>query len=104
MFTTRRHTGFGLALGLALAGSFATQGLAAEKCGEREKIVKALSEKFQESRRAMGLVSAQSVMEIYMSPKGTWTMLVSDTKGKSCIVAAGENWQEQRIQAAGLDS
>jgi hypothetical protein len=63
-----------------------------------------LASKYQESRRAMGLVSAQSVMEIYMSPKGTWTMLVSNTKGESCIVAAGEAWQELAIQAAGLDS
>jgi hypothetical protein len=39
-----------------------------------------------------------------MSPQGTWTMLVTNTTGESCIVATGEAWQELAIKAAGLDS
>jgi hypothetical protein len=104
MFTTLRSIATAAIAGVALAGSFAGAAEAAQKCGKHEDIVKVLASKYQESRRAMGLVSAQSVMEIYMSPKGTWTMLVSNTKGESCIVAAGEAWQELAIQAAGLDS
>jgi hypothetical protein len=28
-----------------------------------------------------------------VSPKGTWTILVTGTDGKACIVAAGQNWE-----------
>jgi hypothetical protein len=44
------------------------------------------------------------VMEIYTSPEGTWTVLVTDTSGKSCITAAGENWQEVTPAVADLAS
>jgi hypothetical protein len=99
-----RRTGLAAVLGLALAGSFAANGFAAAKCGDHDEIVKALASNYKESRRAMGIVSAHSVMEIFMSPEGTWTMLVTNTTGESCIAAAGEDWQEQAIKAAGFDS
>ena len=104
MFTNFRSIATAAIAGVVLAGSFAGTGFAAAKCGDHDEIVKTLSAKYQENRRAMGIVSAQSVMEIFMSPKGTWTMLVTNTKGASCIVAAGEAWQELAVQAAGLDS
>ena len=52
----------------------------------------------------MGVINAQTVMEIFMSPKGTWTVLVTDTTGTSCMTASGEDWQEVPVTVAGLDS
>ena len=39
-----------------------------------------------------------------MSPKGTWTVLVTDTSGTACITASGEDWQELPVTVAGLES
>jgi hypothetical protein len=52
----------------------------------------------------MGVVNSKAVMEIFMSPQGTWTMVITDTSGKSCITAFGEEWQDVPVAVAGLDS
>ena len=33
-------------------------------------------------------------VEVFISEKGTWTMLVTDQAGTSCIMAAGDAWDE----------
>ena len=77
---------------------------AALACGSHDKIVTVLANRFKESRHVMGVVNANAVMEIFMSPQGTWTIVVTDTRGKSCITAAGEEWQDVPEAVAGLDS
>ena len=77
---------------------------AALRCGAHDDIAKVLDSKFKESRRVMGVINARTVMEIFMSQEGTWTMLVTDTSGTTCITASGEDWQEVPVTLAGLDS
>jgi hypothetical protein len=50
---------------------------AAPQCGNHDKIVDALGNKFKETRRVMGVVNAKAVMEIFMSAQGTWTMVIT---------------------------
>ena len=97
---------------LSLAALFAAISLisnvkaveAAPQCGDHDKIVDVLGHKFKEERRVMGVVNSTAVMEIFMSPQGTWTMVITDTSGMSCITAAGEEWQDVPVAVAGLDS
>lgn len=77
---------------------------ASPQCSSHDKIVDALGNKFKETRRVMGVVNSRAVMEMFMSPQGTWTMVITDTSGKSCITAAGEEWQDVPVAVAGLDS
>jgi hypothetical protein len=77
---------------------------AAPQCGNHDKIVEVLGDKFKETRRVMGVVNSTAVMEIFMSPQGTWTMVITDTRGISCITASGEEWQDVPVAVAGLDS
>ena len=77
---------------------------AAAPCGNHDALAKSLNTKFKEARRVMGVVNARSVMEIFMSPQGTWTVLVTDTTGTACIIASGQDWQEVPIEMTGLDS
>jgi hypothetical protein len=77
---------------------------AAAKCGARDDFVKALATKYKETRHVMAIVNSQTVMEIFTSPEGTWTVLITDTAGKACITAAGENWQQGTAIVAGLES
>ena len=97
---------------LSLAAVFAAISListaanaeAAPLCGEHDKIVDVLGHKFKETRRVMGVVNAQAVMEMFMSAQGTWTMVITDTRGTACIAAAGRDWQDVPVAVAGLDS
>jgi hypothetical protein len=84
--------------------SIAARAEAAPQCGNHDKIVDALGEKFKETRRVMGVVNSKTVMEIFMSPQGTWSIVITDTSGNSCITAFGEDWQDVPVAVAGLDS
>jgi hypothetical protein len=77
---------------------------AAPQCSNHDKIVDALGNKFKETRRVMGVVNSTAVMEIFMSPQGTWTIVITDTSGISCITASGEEWQDVPVAVAGLES
>jgi hypothetical protein len=39
------------------------------------------------------VVGQAAIVEIYVSASGTWTMLVTDVQGRSCIIATGEGWE-----------
>jgi hypothetical protein len=70
-------------------------------CGERAAIVDQLKTKYQEIRQAVGLISNNGAAELYVSEKGTWTMLVTLASGRSCIIAAGHNWDVSPTLAQG---
>jgi hypothetical protein len=64
-----------------------------------------LGDKFSEGRKAIGLVSGyKSVVELFVSVKGTWTLTLTNTKGVTCIIGAGEAWQDAPQQLAGIGS
>ena len=42
----------------------------------------------------------QTLMELYASDSGTWTLVITGVNGQSCIVAAGEGF-EQAVARAG---
>jgi hypothetical protein len=75
---------------LALAGKAA----AATPCGDHGTITAALKSKYKEERRIMGVINSRTVMEIFTSEKGSWTVVLTEANGRSCITAAGEDWQE----------
>jgi hypothetical protein len=77
---------------------------AAAVCADHDSIIKALANNYKETRRIMGEVNPDSVMEMFMSPEGTWTMLVTNTKGMTCIAAAGKKWQEVPAIPVGRES
>ncbi|WP_274423279.1 hypothetical protein [Chelativorans sp. YIM 93263] len=63
-------------------------------CAPREDLVAQLDAQFAERQKAVGLLGEQAVMEVYASDQGSWTILSTDTDGTSCIIAAGEGWDD----------
>ena len=63
-------------------------------CGKRDEMVKSLFSQYHEQPRAMGLANPTSIIEIFTSKAGTWTILLSRPDGASCIVSAGESWED----------
>ena len=63
-------------------------------CGEYKKVANSLSETFGEVPSSMGLANNGSVVQVFASADGTWTILATTPKGLSCVMAAGEAWQK----------
>jgi hypothetical protein len=75
-----------------LASPAAGQGTA---CADRERLVEFLMREYQEALIAQGVVSnGGHLMELFTSDAGgSWTLVVSQPSGLSCMIAAGEGWQ-----------
>lgn len=81
---------------LMLSIALATQSQAATtvRCGNRADVIKMLSNKFSEEPRAIGIDGNSTLVEIFASKAGTWTILVTRPNGPSCVVGAGDSWEE----------
>jgi hypothetical protein len=74
--------------------SFSAPAVALERCGDRQPIVDVLAKKYDEHRRAIGIMGQAGLVEFYVSKSGTWTVIVSSPSGRTCIVAAGHSWDD----------
>ena len=98
----RKSSGFACALMIGtLVTALASTAQAQGRCAPHDAVVKVLAGKYQENRHALGLINEKAVMEVFISPKGTWTMLVTDQHGVTCIIAAGDAWEQAPILAQG---
>ena len=77
-----------------LALAFSNEAQAMGMCGSRADFIKALSDKYQETGKALGIAGQVNLVEIFASKAGTWTILVTTPEGKSCIIAAGSSWED----------
>ncbi len=83
-----------LILGMAAAGSPEAQAQMA--CGPRDSVIEKLGDQYGETRRGGGLAGPTAIVEIWASEAtGTWTIIQTTPNGFSCIVAAGDGWQDE---------
>ena len=98
---------------LALAAAFAAMAVVTfsgsafaegdARCAAHQKMVSLLSKKYSEAPMGIGTVNQDRVMQIFVSAKGSWTIVVTKTDGLSCIVAAGQNWENIPSHLSALD-
>lgn len=62
-------------------------------CGPHDEIAEALLKSYSESPIAIGMETAGSVIEVFASSKGSWTVILTTPAGFSCAMAGGENWE-----------
>ena len=66
-------------------------------CGDRAKMVKMLKDKYLEQPFAIGVSSTgKTVLEIYTGSDGSWTALITASRGTACIAGAGNSWQTMK--------
>ena len=83
-----------IALGL-LAGTPSAKAEGRQACAERTMVVKRLEERYGETLRSMGLQQSTGLVEIYSSETtGTWTILMTRPDGTTCLLAAGQLWEQ----------
>ena len=68
-------------------------GTAQARCLPREEAIAQLQQYHGKTARGLGLGNrGRSVIELFTSKTGSWTILITRTNGLSCIAASGENW------------
>jgi hypothetical protein len=78
--------------GAVLAG--ASPAAAEAVCKDRATFLGYLGDSYAEAPVAAGLARNGNVVEVLSSrDSGTWTIIVTQPSGVSCIVATGEAWQ-----------
>lgn len=86
-------------MALATAAFFfaliASPALADVICQPRSVFVEHLKEEYDEHPQALGLTNDARLIEVFATPDGkTWTMLITNARGISCVVVSGQNWQK----------
>lgn len=69
---------------------------AATRCAERARLLSWLARVYEERPTAVGLTSSGELIELVRTEDGaTWTLLVTSTAGRACILAVGEAWRRR---------
>jgi hypothetical protein len=85
-------------IGVSFTALLAAPASSAENiCGKRDDIVSRLESGYQEYNSAMGMSTNGGLVELYTSENGTWTLMLSQPNGVSCLIAAGENWESFKL-------
>ena len=66
------------------------------QCGPRQMVLETLANRYGESRQAIGLAANSTVMEMFASETGSWTITVTMPDGMVCLLASGENFEALR--------
>jgi len=61
-------------------------------CGDRTAVLDNLEDTYSEVPKDRGLGNSGNVIEIIVSPSGSFTLLYTMPNGLACIMAAGEGW------------
>jgi hypothetical protein len=75
--------------------SLSTPLQAAPVCSSHDSLVKLLGNRYKEALSQYGISGQSNLVEIFVSKKGTFTILATRTDGISCIIATGESWEDQ---------
>ncbi len=72
------------------------------RCAPRAQVMDLIEGRRGETRRAIGLTSNASVMELYASEAtGGWTLVVTLPSGMTCLLGAGTGFEvEDRVAGA----
>ncbi len=74
-------------------GAFSSSAQAQAMCGERDALVASLEKTFSEAPVSMGLGSNGAMIEVFASPSGSFTIILTRPNGLTCVMAVGENWE-----------
>ncbi len=62
-------------------------------CAPRAQMVARLNRLYGPEPAASGLRDTDTVMEVWASLRGDWTLVQSSANGQACILAMGEAWE-----------
>ncbi len=73
-------------------------------CGARPDVVELLASDFREQPSSVGVTGDGRLLEVLTNEDGaTWSIVLTDSRGQSCIVATGEGWQNRKVDPVMLE-
>ena len=84
------------ALSLGLGGMLAAAQIAhsAPQCDSRETVTALLADRYDETRRAIGIAGEAAVMELFAAETtGTWSITMTLPDGRMCLMASGSIYE-----------
>ena len=79
---------------LAASTAWAQMAPVPERCDERAKLLRWLEAENDETAAALGITERGSLIELFTSARGSWTVLATAPgRPRTCIVASGRSWQ-----------
>lgn len=93
-------------LAAVVTSTAALPALAQQSCAPRGLIIEQLEARFEEAQTGAGLQSETRLVEVWSSKQGSWTILVTDVNGVSCVIASGSHWRtmEPAVELSGIPS
>ncbi len=76
----------------------------AAPCGARDDLANKLKQRYDEMPSALGIASNGRLVEVFTSPNGTWTIVLTRPDGVSCLLAVGQDWQTMVRDAVDVES
>ena len=71
---------------------------AQQRCLLHETAQEQLAERFEEGVAGRGLASnGKAMFELYTSEEGSWTLVVTDVQGRSCVIGNGVGWIDNEV-------
>ncbi len=75
---------------------------ARQHCTSRVNLLNHLKSVYGEEPTATGLTANGLMLEVIVSDKGSWTLILTTPQGVSCLLGTGQNWTQlpRRLQGA----
>ena len=71
---------------------------AAPNCGKRDDVLAQLAKSYKEAPVGIGLANNGGLIELLTADTGTtWTLIITMPNGPTCLVVAGQEWQQQQL-------
>jgi hypothetical protein len=67
---------------------------AVASCGKRSTVIKTLKKDYKEVQEAIGLSNGGGLIEIFVSPRGSFSITITNPSQITCIISAGEHWNK----------
>jgi hypothetical protein len=79
--------------GLFTASPALSQNATGPPCTDRSIIIEFLLTHYGERLEARGLASAGYLVELYVGPHNSWTIVATPPAGQSCVLTQGIAWE-----------
>ena len=63
-------------------------------CGERETVISSLKKDYKEVQDSLGISNGGGLIEVFVSPQGSFSITVTNPSQITCIISAGEYWNK----------
>ena len=64
-------------------------------CGERQIVINSLKKDYKEVQDSIGISNRGGLIELFVSPKGSFSITLTNPNQITCIISAGEYWNKK---------